>query len=142
MAEIGDPGRGHKRVELLAVRPVDSTELLHGVGHRAFAFRNGSAGEATAESCPSPTADALQVPVAAEHEGDAVPMREEQELQRGLTAGLGRHVGCGIDRADARLAHRRQRIGLCPLPFSARLISAIGRAAPAMARSVPTPAAR
>ncbi len=107
MPEIGDLLRSDERVELLTVRPVDSTELLHGVGHGAFALGERSAGEAAAEPRPRPPADALQVPVAAEHERDAVPMREEEKLQRRLTARLGREVRCGVDRADAPVVHRR-----------------------------------
>ncbi len=77
-------------MERLSMRPVDLTELLLRLFHRALALGDRSAGEAAGKAGPRPAAHALEVTVAAEHECDAVPMREEQEFHRRLVASLRR----------------------------------------------------
>jgi hypothetical protein len=111
VSEIGDLRCGDQRVELLTVRYVDSTELFGGTSHGACPLCDRSAGEAPAEPYPSPSCKALEVSVAGEHEGDAIPVREEEHLRRDLAARLARQVGSGVDRTETRVAHRQQRIG-------------------------------
>ena len=94
-----------QRAEVLTVRGRDGTELRSRLGHRACAFRDGSACEAIAESCARPSTEALQVSITRRHECDTSLMREEQDLGRLRPACLVRQVGCGVDRPDASVAH-------------------------------------
>src|ERR1700676_519465 len=99
-------GNADQCVELFAVRYVDATEPRRGIRHDACAFGDGSAREAPAEPRAGPSAKAFQVTVTGEHEGDATLVRKEQHLGCCLAAGLLGKVACGVDRAEARIAHR------------------------------------
>ena len=88
VAEVNHLRRRDERMERLSMWPVDLTELLHRLFHRALALGDRSAREAAAIAGPCPAAHALEVAVAAEHECDAVSMREEQKFHRRRAAGL------------------------------------------------------